>query len=252
MFFKPKTTLMCFLALTNFAHAGFCTKVEGLTKIKTDVFKCKDGSISFDQLDSSNYEGRCGQTAAVNSLYSYCKKTFFEPSANLLFFVDMTPGTRPDTMVKGMNTMMLHKSCERGTWKHYYSDTSWDFFKKLVYGTKKVNNNVRPMPVLIKPSRSSSTLHWVTVVSVEGFDTKMEKKFDNEVKKSNYNMARMFDFLKDPKLNPMLNKACKVRYNQYGSSYTDSCSEFATKANGVNDSWYTSLYGEYNYIKLKK
>ena len=250
--FKPKSTLACFLLFSSIAHAGFCTKVEGLKRITTDVFKCNDGSISFDQLDSSNYEGRCGQTAAVNSVYSYCKQTFFEPSKNLLFFADLTPGTRPDTMVAGLNTIMLHKSCEVGTWKHYYSGNSWDFFKKLVYGTKKVNDKVRPMPVLIKPSSSSSTLHWVTVVSVEGFDTKLEKKFDEAFKKSGYRADRVFELLNDPKLNPMINKSCKVRYNQYGSSYTDTCSKFADKANGVNDSWYTSFYGEYNYIKFVK
>jgi hypothetical protein len=236
----------------NHAFATQCIKVQGLKTITTEVFKCPDGSISFDQLDSSNYEGRCGQTAAVNSVYSYCNKTFFEPSKNLLFFADMTPGTRPDTMVAGLNTLMLHGSCETGQWKHYYSSNRWDFFKRLVYATKKVNNKLRPLPVLIKPSRSQSTLHWVTVVSVEGFDTKLEKKFNKEIIKIGFSYQNLLDLLRDPKFNPMLSKSCKVRYNQYGGSYTDTCERFADKASGVNDSWYTSAYGEYNYIRFVK
>ena len=164
----------------------------------------------------------------------------------------MTPGTRPDTMVAGLNTIMLHSSCETGVWKHYYSSNRWDFFKRLVYATKKVNNKLRPLPVLIKPSRSQSTLHWVTVVSIEGFDTKLEKKLNKEILKIGFSYQNLLDLLMDPEFNPMLNKRCKVRYNQYGGSYSDSCESFANKAGGVNDAWYTSAYGEYNYIKFVK
>ena len=75
-----KIMIMVFTFILSVAAFGgsYCKKVTSLNTnvISTPVYKCKDGTISFNQVEDTKYEGRCGQTAAANTIYEYCNKTF--------------------------------------------------------------------------------------------------------------------------------------------------------------------------------
>lgn len=207
-----------------------CSKEINLSKIDAKVWKCDDGTISYDQPDGkSNYEGLCGPTAAANAFHAYCQGFFVElKDIASRYFSDITPGVRPDVMERGLNKMFKNNSeCMRGEWKYYYVKNRWDFLDSLYYEvrrgkgvvkrTQANGTKVTRSPVLVLLKSSGKNLHWVTVVDIVGHKTGFSDP----------------DAYKSPN--------CKVIYNDYGSQSSTSCSKFASAAEGVDDAWYTDL-----------
>lgn len=154
-------------------------------KLRDSGFRrCKDGSVSFVQPDSSGWngwEGKCGQTAASNTLYHMCKVAKDPKDYMDRYLSDITPGVRPKTLYRGMKNIFKENSslCPRGSWSHYSSGSTDKFIEEVkqkiipkysherlvVMRRDGVEKLRQPVMVLIQ-NPSSRYLHWVTIMDV--------------------------------------------------------------------------------------
>lgn len=197
---------------------------------------CQDRTMSFVQPKSSGiggWEGKCGQTAASNLIYSYCAKVMDPGGPIDDIFKDVTPGIRPDTLRKGMDEIFWRngRACgNEGSWKWYYNKNAEAFIvaiKKLVETPRRSgpalervleNGSVierAPLAILIR-NPGSHTLHWITLVDVAGSGD-----------------------------------ACKAIVNHWDNQYKVPCSTLAKWAKGVNRS-YPLLFRPYNIVVLRE
>lgn len=218
------------LFLINTASSAACLKKIKLNVLKNlSVYQCDDGTISHSQPENTTYEGLCGPTAGANAFHAYCKSTIVDPALiGPKYFWDITPGVRPDVLKSGLNRLFKNNSeCMKGNWKYYYSTNRWDFIDSLYYEVRRGNGTLKRnlsknvtairSPVLaLTKSLISRNLHWVTVVDVVGHKPKSPDFHD---KKS----------------------SCSVIYNDSGSQTSESCATFISRANGVDDAWYTDV-----------
>ena len=65
--------------------------------------RCHDGSASFEQHESSDWEGRCGHTMAANMLYTICNKAVHPVNEFGRVFSDIGAGTSHRTVTSGLN-----------------------------------------------------------------------------------------------------------------------------------------------------
>ena len=218
------------LALSASASWAGCSKEIKLSKIDVKVWQCDDGTISYDQPDGvSNYEGLCGPTAAANAFHAYCQNYFVEiRDIASKYFTDINPGVRPDVMESGLNQMFRkNKECMRGEWKYYYAENRWDFLDSLYHEVRKGNGSLKRTqasgkkvtraPVLVLVKSSGINLHWVTVVDVVGHTLGFADPLAYK------------------------NPGCKVIYNDNGNQSSANCADFVSKAEMVDDAWYTDL-----------
>lgn len=217
------------LLFSTVSSATACKKQIKLTTLKdVKVFQCDDGTISYTQPDNMSYEGLCGPTAGANAFHAYCKNMFVSPKQIAKkYFWDVTPGVRPDVLEAGMNRLFKNNSeCMKGEWKYYYAPSRWRFLDSLHYEVRRGNGTLKRTiapkvtatrsPVMVLITGGGKNLHWVTVVDITGY-------------KPNTTSA---DYRKPE---------CKVVYNDDAGQTTKTCLEFVTKANGVDDAWYTDV-----------
>lgn len=226
---------------------GICSKKIKLNSIDTSVYRCDDGTISYNQAyysglssKKTDYNGLCGATAASNVIHAFCKGIFTEPTElGDTRFSDITPGIRPDTLESGLNSFFQdNKECPAGEWKYYYTDNRFDFLNSLKIETRKQNSGwtriangksrkISPVIALVESFSTPGVLHYVTVVDVIGFD--------NNNYKESYN-----------------SKTCKVVFNHFGIQSIKTCKEFSIQSQKVNDSVWTSLYSDYIHFVFEK
>ncbi len=197
--------------------------------------RCKDGSVSFEQPDSTGYngyEGKCGQTAASNVMYAYCKIIVSPDVYTNAYLSDYTPGVRPDTIKKGLNKMFAKNyECPDGIGKkwHYYSyDTQVDYIDAIERGLKNKLNPYEtmkitredgkkvsrtPVPLLIR-SPGGQILHWITAVDIVRKDNK-----------------------------------CDMFVNHWDGQYKVPCGIIGKWSRGVGNS-YGAVFDKYTVIKL--
>lgn len=143
--------------------------------------RCRDGSVSFIQPNSAGWngwEGKCGQTAASNVLFHYCRvakdpKTYIDE-----YLSDITPGVRPRTLEKGLNKIFKNfKYCEDVSFEKYYAHSEDDFIGKIKQHLRRLRSHPmmltltrngeqryrEPVIVLVQ-NPGTKYLHWVTVV----------------------------------------------------------------------------------------
>ena len=147
--------------------------------------RCKDGSVSFVQPKSdgwNGWEGKCGPTAASNSLYHLCKKGLDPNTYVARYMSDATPGVRPGTLRKGLNKIFsLNKEAcpenkgwfykKLGNTKNFIATIKQDLLPKYSHpNIVTLNRNGKsyqrnPVMVLIQ-NPGDKYLHWVTVVDI--------------------------------------------------------------------------------------
>jgi len=194
--------------------------------------RCKDSTVSFVQPDSTGYkgwEGKCGQTAASNILYSYCKIGASPESYTNSYLSDYTPGVRPGTLVSGLDDMFdVNTDCPtEASWHGFSYRTEADYIDSIRRGLnsyissqykqeRKVSfmltKEVTPVAVLIRVP-GGKELHWITIVDIE------ESK-----------------------------KSCKLVVNHWDGQYKVDCSKIAKWSRGVEDS-YGLVLSKYYVVK---
>lgn len=147
--------------------------------------RCKDGSVSFVQPKSegwNGWEGKCGPTAASNSLYHLCKKGL-DPNAYVAKYMkDATPGVRPLTLKKGLTkifSLNTHACPTSNNWKYeklasstnYITKIKQDLFPKYSHpNLLKIQRNGKSYlrnPVLsLIQNPGGKYLHWVTIIDI--------------------------------------------------------------------------------------
>lgn len=153
--------------------------------------RCADGSISYEQPDSTsflgidNWNGYCGETSASNILYMHCR-VFANPTEYVNRFTrDITPGTRAGSLSRGLNQMydQWPRNCPRGEWRHHSgADSPEEYIRFLRRGLareggsfvrrRQNGSTIRrsPVPIMIEVPNQNKALHWVTLVDIQGYD----------------------------------------------------------------------------------
>lgn len=226
------------------------------SKVKPVVYKCLDGTVSYKQIKSTyvpsttgiiaryltginsipqgRTESYCGATAAVNVHNAYCKKYFINPnSVARKYFDDINPGVRYDTMLRGLNRLFSNQGndCVNGHWSMSHPRTNAYFIKEIYnhlnYGkgywkNPKTKKSISPVIVLINRTPKTTSLHWVTVVGIEGFSP----------------------------ANPSFSN-CVVKINEWGKQTRESCSTFAKHASQVNSPTLLRWMHDYYILSYK-
>lgn len=160
--------------------------VQNETELRSaGLRRCKDGSVSFVQPESdgwNGWEGKCGPTAASNSLYHLCKKGLDPNKYVAKYMNDATPGVRPGTLKKGLRTIFnLNKdACPvSNNWVYgklnnvtnYIAKVKQDLFPKYSHpNLLTIQRNGKsyfrnPILTLIQ-NPGGKYLHWVTIVDI--------------------------------------------------------------------------------------
>ena len=143
--------------------------------------RCRDGSVSYTQPDSSDWEGRCGHTMASNMLYTICGRAVHPVSEFGDVFSDIGSGTTHRTVTSGLNIKFgQHRQIcpnrKQASWWYIKLGNATNYIRSLksyltpVYSTKnmtKISRNGKsyyrnPVGVMVK--NPGGGLHWVTVV----------------------------------------------------------------------------------------
>jgi hypothetical protein len=197
----------------------FASNVNNEPQLRAqNLRRCRDGSASFVQPDSEGwggYEGKCGQTAASNLMYSYCSLAGHPQNYANRFLRDLTPGVTPSTLRDGLRKMFKENdsACPQGQWKQNTSYNSHTFFSAIDDALSSSDAIVRkrndgstigraPVAALIRVP-GSRDLHWITVVDLLDKD----------------------------------NSSCRVMINHWDSQFTVPCLNFAKWSYGVKDSY---------------
>lgn len=226
------------------------------SRINPVVYKCSDGTISYKQIKSTfipsrtgifaryltgiqsipsgRTESYCGVTAAVNVHNAYCKKYFVSPnSVAKRYFDDINPGVRYDTMLRGLNSFFSNQGsdCVKGHWSMSHPRTNAHFIKELYnhlnsgkgyWKNPKTKKTISPAIVLINRTPKTTSLHFVTVVGIEGFSPS-RPSFTN----------------------------CVVKINEWGRQTSESCSTFAKHASHVNTPTLLSWMHDYYVLSYR-
>ena len=175
-----------------------CSGVTGL---------CSDGSYSFCELPAGGFcesEGRCGQTTAANIFASYCSEKI-EPRRFIDTAWDMTPGTRPGTLVTMLNTVFDDRQCYNKSFKWAETNSNASNLISDLYRATESELTFTPLPPesdWLPRKKPVAVLvdidvpHWVTVVGVVNY--------------------------KQP--------GCSVVINENGRQHLTSCSQFVKDA----------------------
>jgi hypothetical protein len=163
-------------------------------------YTCGDGTLSAEQGNSwgvGGWEGRCGQTAATNVLYTLCKKV--SPSLRKMgvcsredgVFNDVLPGVLPSTMAADYNEFLSLNDCsertvtnhrvENAKLKDFYenrSDLSQVLQEQVKMVTSALAKSPHPTMFMIETSDGPG-LHWVTVTGPEERDGKKFLKINH-------------------------------------------------------------------------
>jgi hypothetical protein len=151
-------------------------------------YTCGDGTLSAEQGNSwgvGGWEGRCGQTAATNVLYSLCGK--ISPSLRKRgvcsredgVFNDVLPGVLPSTMAADYNEFLSLNACtertvssrrvENAKLKDFYdnrSSLSQVIEEQMKMVTSALLKSTHPTMFMIETTDGPG-LHWVTVTGSE-------------------------------------------------------------------------------------
>lgn len=155
--------------------------------------RCKDGSISFVQPKSdgwNGWEGKCGPTAASNSLYHLCKKGLNPNTYVARYMSDVTPGVLPKTLKKGLKKIFeLNKeACPNSnnwvysklkTETNYIAKVKQDLFPKyshpnLLRVTRNGKSYLRNPILTLIQNPGGNYLHWVTIIDIESTQTRCD------------------------------------------------------------------------------
>ena len=228
-------------SMSDYKRAQFCSEKIDMKTVSAQAWRCKDGSITYDQPSSTGikgYNGFCGETAASNILHMHCGLMASPVNYCNGFTSDITPGTRPGSLKKGLNSMFAKNKplCPEGKWEVYSSsDSAEDYIKYILGGLKQKSNFTRirddkskvkkfPFPIMIEvPPSGSKGLHWVTVLDVTGFED--GKELWEQV-------------------------ACEVMINHWGSQYKVPCSRLASWAKRSGCGAAGLICGEYPRVKF--
>lgn len=197
--------------------------------------RCKDGTVSFKQPSSEGYkgwEGKCGQTAASNLMYGYCKIVTSPKSYTNKYLSDYTPGVRPGTLISGLDSMFKNDQLDcpsskswhaysYGYEKHYIASIKRGLKTTLenkykVKRTRSDGSTIYRTPVaLLIRSPGGHALHWVTVV----------------------------DLVES-------GESCHMFVNHWDDQYKVPCSKIAKWSRGVANS-FGAILNKYYVIKYK-
>lgn len=227
--------------MSDYKRAHFCHEKIAMKKVTAQAWRCKDGTITYDQPDSTGingYNGFCGETAASNVLHMHCGLMASPTKYCNAYTSDLTPGTRPGSLRDGLNTMFDENKplCPKGKWEVYSSsDTPEEYIEYIRGGliakstfTRKRDDKSKiqrfPFPIMIEvPPKGSKGLHWVTVVDVTGY--KPGKKLTEQNK-------------------------CEVMINHWGDQYKVPCSRLANWAKRSGCGAAGLVCGEYPRVKF--
>lgn len=213
---------------------------SGKVKIEKKYYRCKDGSVTFEQPDSEGYfdwEGKCGETALSNTIKMTCGKAWLPGGVIDDVSSDWSAGSMPSTLQNTINDFAKASDCGDKRWSYYdTAESREDFLASVVDGLKSGSKfyrkrldetSVRRAPVIVMIALpGEKVLHWVTVVDVEGYDA--SKK-----------MAA--------------NAACVAYVNQWDSQYKIPCHHLAKMADNVGDvlsGWGETFTGR--FVRLKQ
>jgi hypothetical protein len=236
---------LIFLIFCQSAHSKTCARKVNFkpnSSIKSDVYYCPDGTVSYTQIKSTfvpstaglllrhttgirsipigRNESYCGATAAVNVHNAYCKKYFVNPrSIANKYFDDINPGLRYDTLVNGLNDFFQNQGgdCVDGYWYRTSPKNDLHFINTLYrqlnsgkgyWKNPNTKKTTSPAIVLINRTPKTTSLHWVTIVGIEGYNPSSP--------------------------NSRNSKECKVTINEWGDQSKIGCSNFAKLASQVN------------------
>lgn len=143
--------------------------------------RCRDNSVSFIQPKSegwNGWEGKCGQTAAANTLFHYCRVAKDPDSYVDEYMGDLTPGVRPGTLRRGMNELFKKfQNCGDFSFEKRSFRKRDDFIsyikQKLIQPSINTNTisitrngeqHLRHPVITLIQNPGSKYLHWVTIV----------------------------------------------------------------------------------------
>lgn len=236
------TTALTFISQA--AYAVTCNKritFKTNSVVKTPVYRCTDGTVSYAQPKTvfmpyatnaiyrfitrskkslGRTESFCGATAASNVHNAYCRFFINPRSIADKYFNDINPGVRYDTMLYGLIDFFANqgRDCVGGYWRLTHPKTGADFLKSIrshLYSGKKsywkdpkTGNSISPVIVLLNRTPKTASMHFVTVVGIEGYNPK--------------------------KPSTRYNSSCIVHINEWGRRTTETCSKFIKNSKQVN------------------
>ncbi|MCP4912792.1 MAG: hypothetical protein GY909_06715 [Oligoflexia bacterium] len=226
--------------MSDYLERGACNREGDAKNITAKFFHCNDGTISFEQPDSTGlggWNGFCGETAASNILHMHCGLIASPKKYCNHYTNDLTPGTRPGSMKKGLNEMFEeNESCPKGKWETYNQVESPEQYISYLVGGLEAQNAVTrtradnsrigrsPFPIMIEvPPKGSKGLHWVTVVDITGFDK--DKELDEQ-------------------------DSCEVFINHWDDQYKVPCSRIAAWAKQAGCGAAGLVCGAYPRVKF--
>lgn len=256
---KKLITITALIFITQTAFAKVCNQKVQFKPgsiVKTPVYRCSDGTVSYSQpktayisyvssttsmvlrlltgnttMRTGRTESFCGTTAASNVHNAYCKKFFVNPrSIADKYFNDVNPGVRYDTMLNGLNKFFNNQGndCVNGYWYMTHPRSSTDFLNALrrqlnsgkgYWKNPKTGKKISPAIVLINRTPKTASMHWVTVVGLEGYN---------------------------PSVPSTKNKSsCIVHINEWGRRTKETCLKFIRNATQVNSPWITRWMHDY-------
>lgn len=161
------------------------------TKPSVEYNRCADGSVSYEQPDSTsflgidNWNGYCGETSAANTMFMHCR-VYANPTEYVNRFTkDITPGTLAGSLTRGLNKMYNEwpKDCPKGEWRHHSgADSPEQYISFLERGLSREGGSFErrrqdgtkirrsPVPIMIEVPNQNKALHWVTLVDIQGLD----------------------------------------------------------------------------------
>jgi hypothetical protein len=227
--------------MSDYKKADFCNEKINMKGITAQAWRCKDGSITYDQPDSTGiggYNGFCGETAASNILHMHCGLMASPTKYCNAFTSDITPGTRPGSLKNGLNDMFKEnkKLCPEGKWEVYSSsDSPEEYIEYILGGLVQKSNFTRtrddkskvkkfPYPIMIEvPPSGSKGLHWVTVLDITGY--KAGTKLTDQ-------------------------DSCEAVINHWGDQYRVPCTRLASWAQRSGCGAAGLVCGEYPRVKF--
>lgn len=196
---------------------------------------CLDGTISIEPLDASlwGYEGRCGETAALNTIGMYCNRAISSEEYLENTQPDLTPGSRPSTIRAGLNYYFSRKNeCTgEGAWAIYHSDSS-NYITDLTIALSEQNIISREIEIdggnLVVESApivllvDTGTPHWIVLIDIRNNDD-----------------------------------SCVATFNDMGAQWTISCNDLTKWGNLGEKSLCTgditeAICGNFTYLKLNR
>lgn len=241
----------------------------------TEAYRCSDRTItmSIEPSDAKfTYEGLCGPIAASNVMYPYCSGKVFSPNEahDKGYFSDITPGTRPRTLVSGLNRIFRENSTcpRRGSWKYYKSSNGYKFLNFALRTMNRVRSSYTKAPfIAMIKTVGSSTLHYVTVTDIffaksksQTRQRRMRRLSPSEASASRRTPPRRSAQRETEARNATqyssITRAnqdlCRVKYNDGKFQKIYTCDNFLKIMRQANDGVGMGLIlGEYNYLLFK-